>query len=210
MGRHHGPLHGPVVRELAIVFAEDWAFETGTMLDISAEEPVRAEPALAMQVVPTGPTAPGESFRRIFLAAIQAARQRVILTTPYFVPDEPTLVALMMAADRGVEVRLMLPARPDHIFTAAAGRAHFSRLLEAGVSIHLYPKGLLHAKSITVDDALAVFGSANLDVRSFNLNFELSVLLYGARPPRRLGRCSCSSSPIALNLTQRNGRSAPS
>lgn len=185
-GRRGGPwidvtgrFTGPIVREFGNVFAEDWAFETEEMLDVLVNDRVGQEPAFPMQVVPTGPTAPGESFRRVFLAAIQCAREKVILTTPYFVPDETTLVALMMAADRGVDVSLLLPANPDHFFTAAAGRAHFSRLLEAGVSIFLYPRGLLHAKTTTVDDTLAVFGSANLDVRSFNLNFELSVLLYG-------------------------------
>ncbi|MGA2500045.1 MAG: phospholipase D-like domain-containing protein, partial [Tepidisphaeraceae bacterium] len=76
--------------------------------------------------------------------------------------------------------------RPDHLFTAAAGRAHFSRLLEGGVAIHLYRPGLLHAKTTTIDDAFALFGSANLDVRSFNLNFELSVLLYGQEITQRL------------------------
>ena len=110
----------------------------------------------------------------------------MILTTPYFVPDEPTLIALMMAADRGVKVQLVVPERSDHMLTAAAGRAHFSRLLEAGVSIHLYRPGLLHAKTATIDDAFALFGSANLDVRSFNLNFELSALLYGRDTTERL------------------------
>ena len=184
-----GRIIGPVVRELAIVFAEDWAFETGQLLDVPHPEQLAPEPdGVAMQVVPTGPVFRSESFRRVVLGAIQSARQRLILTTPYFVPDEPTLVSLMMAADRGVEVSLLLPAVPDHLFTAAAGRAHFSALLEAGVGIFLYRPGLLHAKSITVDDAVAVLGSANLDVRSFNLNFELSVLMYGAAATDQLYR----------------------
>jgi cardiolipin synthase len=186
-GRHGAPWYdltgritGPVVRQFAIVFAEDWAFETGQMLDVPPPERFTSEPGgAAMQVVPTGPVFRSESFRRVVLGAIQSARRRLVLTTPYFVPDEPTLVALMMAADRGVEVSLLLPAVPDHLFTAAAGRAHFAALLEAGVGIFLYRPGLLHAKSISVDDAVAVFGSANLDVRSFNLNFEVSLLMYG-------------------------------
>ncbi len=114
-----------------------------------------------------------------------------MLTTPYFVPDETTLVALMMAADRDVDVKLLLPFTPDHLFTAAAGRAHFGRLLEAGVGIHLYHPGLLHAKTVTVDDAFAIIGSANLDVRSFNLNFELSMLMYGAAVTEQLRQVQC-------------------
>ena len=113
-------------------------------------------------------------------------RERAILTTPYFVPDEPTLVALLMAADRGVEVSLIVPENPDHLLTAAAGRAHFSRLFEGGVSVWQYHPGLIHAKTVTIDDALAIIGSANLDVRSFNLNFELSLLLYGPEQTRQL------------------------
>jgi cardiolipin synthase len=182
-----GRFTGPVVAEFAAIFAEDWAFESGQLLDVPRAHDI---PCVAggtpMQVVPTGPTAQGESFRRVFLAAVQSARSRLILTTPYFVPDEPTLVALMMAADRGVEVSLLLPNTPDHFFTAAAGRAHFSKLLAAGVAIYLYRPGLIHAKTTTVDDAFALFGSANLDVRSFNLNFELSALLYGSEVTQRL------------------------
>lgn len=196
---------GPVVGELAIIFAEDWGFETSEMLDVDPVDfntPLRADDAIAMQVVPTGPSAPGETFRRVFLAAIQCARERVMLTTPYFVPDETTLVALMMAADRDVDVKLLLPFTPDHLFTAAAGRAHFGRLLEAGVGIHLYHPGLLHAKTVTVDDAFAIIGSANLDVRSFNLNFELSVLMYGAAVTEQLRQVQCKyladSTPVDL------------
>jgi cardiolipin synthase len=81
----------------------------------------------------------------------------VVITTPYFVPDEPTLVWLLMAADRGVDVTLILPKTPDHFFTAAAGRAHFTALLNAGISIYLYKPGLPHTKSTTVDDAFALF-----------------------------------------------------
>jgi cardiolipin synthase len=182
-----GRLTGPIVSELAVVFAEDWGFETDEILDVPTRgDCVPLNQGTPMQVVPTGPTSPDESFRRVFLAAIQCARTRVMMTTPYFVPDETTLVSLMMAVDRGVDVTLLLPKEPDHLFTAAAGRAHFSRLMSGGVKIYLFKPGLLHTKSTTVDDMFAVFGSANLDVRSFNLNFEMTVLLYGAEVTERL------------------------
>jgi cardiolipin synthase len=172
-------LTGPVVAELESVFCEDWAFESGEMLErLHPQGPAPIPDGVPMQVVPTGPSPSDETYRRVLLAAIQSARSQLILTTPYFVPDEPALVSLMMAADRGVDVKLLLPQHPDHLFTAAAGRAHFTRLMEAGVNIHLFKPGLLHTKSATVDNAFALFGSANLDVRSFNLNFELSVLIY--------------------------------
>ncbi len=180
-----GRVTGPVVNELGVVFAEDWAFETDEILEVPVAQDM--EPGnIHMQVVPTGPSAPGDTFRRVLLGAAQCARERLILTTPYFVPDEPTLVALMMAADRGVEVSLILPEKPDHFFTASAGRAHFSTLLNAGVGIFLYKPGLIHSKTVTVDDAFGIFGSANLDVRSFNLNFELSVVVYGSEVTARM------------------------
>ena len=138
------------------------------------------------QVVPTGPFSPEEMYRRVFLAAIGCARKQVTLTTPYFVPDEATLLAVQMACARGVEVTLIVPARGDHAFTAAVGRAHFAQLMQAGVQIYLFRKGLVHAKTVTIDDAFAIVGSANLDVRSFNLNFELSVILYGGPITQRV------------------------
>ena len=101
------------------------------------------------------------------------------MTTPYFVPDEPTTLALSMAAERGVDVTIIVPKRNDHLLVGAAARAHFQPLLEAGVTIARHSPGLLHAKTITVDDAFSLMGSANLDIRSFHLNFELSALLYG-------------------------------
>ena len=196
-----GRFTGPVVRELAIVFAEDWAFETGVMLDVPPlmNLPICADGTL-MQVVPTGPTSRGENYRRVLLAALQCARETITLTAPYFVPDEPTLVALQMAADRGVEVSLLVPKVVDHFFTGAAGRAHFGRLLGSGVHIYQYRPGLLHGKTVVIDGSLALMGTANLDVRSFNLNFELTVLIYGREAAGRLAtihqRYIADSSPI--------------
>jgi cardiolipin synthase len=181
-----GRITGPIVTELSIVFAEDWAFETNEMLPAPSTVDIQTSNACPMQVIPTGPSEPEDTYRRVLLAAIQCARHQAVLTTPYFVPDEPTLVAMLMAVDRGVEVSLIVPLTPDHLLTAAAGRAHFDRLMSAGVCIWEYRPGLIHAKTVTIDDAFAVFGSANLDVRSFNLNFELSVLLYGAESTARL------------------------
>jgi cardiolipin synthase A/B len=198
-GRHGAPwidlsarFTGPIVGELASIFAEDWDFETGKQIEIPYPErqdspsdgPAGVE--FSAQVVPTGPTVPDLTYRRLLLAAIQSAQHQLTLTTPYFVPDEPTILSLMMAADRGVDVKLIMPMVADHFFAAAAGRAHYYSLLRSGIGIHLFQGGLLHTKSATVDDAFALFGSANLDVRSFLLNFELSVLAYGQPITQRL------------------------
>jgi cardiolipin synthase len=207
-GGHGGPWYditarfdGPIVGELASVFAEDWEFETGEQLafDTPAARPPdspdsaspNAGPAgrianVVALVVPTGPSRPDANYRKLLLAAIQSARRELVITTPYFVPDESALLALQMAADRGVNVKLILPRVADHFFAAAAGRAHYELLLRSGVEIYLYEPGLLHAKTTTVDHALALFGSANLDVRSFRLNFELSIMMYDGPAATRL------------------------
>ena len=102
----------------------------------------------------------------------------LVITTPYFSPDTSTLSALLIAASRGVNTHLVLPARNDSFLVAAASRSLFSRLLEAGVVLHEFHGGLLHAKTMTIDKNLALVGSANLDRRSLELNFEISMLVY--------------------------------
>lgn len=174
-----GRFVGPIVAEMATVFAMDWAFETGQELPApSIGQMVPIDGGIAMQVVPSGPVESGESYRRLFLGIVESARSELILTTPYFVPDEPTMLALLTARDRGVKVSLVIPELSDNMFTASAGRANYAALLKADVSIFLYRGGLLHSKTITVDERVAIFGSANTDVRSFYLNFESTTLLY--------------------------------
>lgn len=176
-----GRFTGPVVSQLQMVFLEDWAFETGQRLEDDSLFPLsQATGAVSAQVVPTGPNHEAETFRRVLVAALNAANRKIIITTPYLVPDEPTTLALAMAVDRGVQVMVVVPHKSDHMLVAAAGRWYFEQLLDAGVEIYLYDDGMLHAKTITVDDAFGLLGSANIDIRSFYLNFELSVLLYGS------------------------------
>jgi cardiolipin synthase A/B len=182
-----GRFTGPVVGEFARIFAIDWAFEMGEKLEVpGAGEIGVVEGGAGMQVVPTGPVVAADSFRRVALAAIDSAMERLVITTPYFVPDDPTMVALLAAADRGVEITLNFPAKSDQYMTAAAARSHYTTLMGAGASIYLFEPGLIHAKVITVDDAMGIFGSANFDVRSFHLNFELSTLVYGAEGTGKL------------------------
>ncbi len=175
-----GRFTGPVVSQCQMVFLDDWRFETGERLDDEYLFPsLHTAGDIPAQVVPTGPSHEGESFRRVLLAALYSAQRKIIMTTPYLVPDEPTMLALSMAAERGVEVLIIVPERSDHHLVAAAGRSYFDKLIESGVKICQYRGGMLHAKTITVDDAFALLGSANIDIRSFYLNFELNVLLYG-------------------------------
>ncbi|MAE68035.1 MAG: cardiolipin synthase [Phycisphaeraceae bacterium] len=181
-------LRGPVVSQLQSVFLEDWLFETDQMLDEPGiTPPPETAGTICAQAVPTGPSSDeSESLLRVAVTAINAARRRIIISSPYLVPDEPTLLALSMASERDVEVDLVIPRRSDHPLVGFAGRAYFEPLLEAGVRIFLHEPGLLHAKTMTVDDSFALLGSSNFDIRSFYLNFELNVLLYGPQMTREL------------------------
>jgi cardiolipin synthase len=173
-------LNGPIVQELQTVFLEDWNFRTNQLIGERDVFP-KPEPsgAVSAQVLPSGPNYPVESFQRLVVAVLYSAHKRVVITTPYFVPDEPFLQAMQVAAQRDVEVNLILPVKTDHPLIDMAGRAYFDELLEAGVRIFTYDNGLLHAKTITVDDSIAFLGSSNFDIRSFTLNFEINLLLYG-------------------------------
>lgn len=184
-----GRFTGPVVSQLQMVFLDDWAFETGEHLE--SEDlfpPLTATGEMAMQVIPTGPTHETETFRRVLVAALHAAQRRIVMTTPYLIPDDPTLLALAMAADRGVHVTLVVPEIIDQPLVAAASDSYHEQLMLAGIELLRYQGGLLHAKTITVDSAFGLLGSVNLDNRSFDLNFEIAVLLYGPQITAQLRR----------------------
>jgi cardiolipin synthase len=175
---------GPVVGALAATFREDWAVETGEPPEeIPTDQRPRTEtdPGTAVvQVLATGPDHRVNAIEAVVLMALYAARREVILTTPYFVPSESMLFALLSAAGRGVQVTLIVPAKVDSRLVHFASRAHQTDLLRAGVRVALYQRGLLHTKSITVDDQLSLFGSLNLDPRSLRLDFEITLAVYDA------------------------------
>ncbi len=127
-----------------------------------------------------------ENYQRLVVSAIHGAQQRVIITTPYFVPDEPLLQAIQIAVWRGVDIDLIVPKRCDQLIVGAAARAYYQDVLDAGARMHLHTKGLLHSKTMTVDDSIALIGSSNFDIRSFAINFELNMLLYGPEVTQRL------------------------
>lgn len=172
-------IEGPLVHDLARLFAEDWYLDTDEWLGETLHTPPSPIPGgVIAQFIGTGPNAYNQAMRQVYLAACQLAREELILTTPYFVPDEATVVSLATAARRGVTTELVVPKRNDSRLVAAASRAYYEPLLEAGVHIHEYAAGLLHAKTLTMDRELAIMSSANLDRRSLFLNFESSVIVY--------------------------------
>jgi cardiolipin synthase len=178
----HLRIEGPAVEELAAVFVEDWYF--ATRKDVLEETLLGAKPPGALpgqsvlQIVQSGPDETLEAIQRLYFAAIASARQRVWITTPYFVPDRAVLMALETAAMRGVDVRVLVPAHSNWWITSDAGRSFYDELLGSGVSIYEYLPGMLHTKAMVVDGVFGTVGSANLDVRSFRLNFELVAVLY--------------------------------
>ncbi len=175
-------LRGPAVEGLAITFLEDWELETGDGLDALADSHdihhLPAHGLAVVQVAPSGPNLNADTMLAVLLETLYSARHEVVLTTPYFVPDDSLLLALTSAAGRGVTVTLVLPARNDSKLVDLASRAFQGDLAEAGVQVCLFDAGLLHTKSITVDGRFSLFGSLNLDPRSLQLNFEVTLAVY--------------------------------
>lgn len=187
----HLRITGPAAHQLGQVFEEDWHFATKRAIHRDPEESAREGRASLDQarrehgeamvaIVRSGPDLVGplrETIHRVFFSAITIARSRVYITTPYFIPDRAIVVALQTAALRGVDVRLLFPKRSNHPFVFQAGRSFYEELLDAGVSIYEYGPGMIHAKTMVVDGAMSLVGSANMDLRSFRLNFEVHAVV---------------------------------
>lgn len=175
---------GPVVQDCQFIFAADWESEHGDdispLLCDDAEQPAVADPGIVAQVIGTGPNLPYPAMTACFTSLIHSARRELVITTPYFVPDEQLICALLDAARRGVATVMILPQRNDSRIVASASRSYYDEMLAAGVRLYEYRPGLLHAKTMVVDGAVALIGSANLDRRSFELNFENNILFADA------------------------------
>ena len=168
-------LQGPVVADLQRLFAEDWQWITGALLPLLAPPPCDGNASVL--VIASGPADPQETGSLFFTAAINAARERVWLSTPYFVPDHAVRAALQLAVLRGVDVRVLIPSRPDHRTVFLASTLHAFHALRAGIRMFRYQPGFLHQKALLIDHDSAAIGSMNLDSRSFRLNFEVNALV---------------------------------
>jgi cardiolipin synthase A/B len=178
---------GPVVWQLQQVFAEDWYFATGVELTREEAFPtVETHGGVTAQALAGGPDNDAEVFHALIFAAINEAKDRILLAASYFVPTPAIAEALEGAAYRGVRVRLLLSGRLNHVWTLLAGRSNYDTLLNAGVEIHEYQRGLLHSKTLMIDGHWSLVGSANLDCRSLQLNFEAGVVLYDKRLAEQL------------------------
>ena len=169
---------GPVARHVQYLFASDWIAEGGD--DISGllkdGAPSKADGSILAQVIGTGPTSSFDAMPSSFSELIHSARRELVVTTPYFVPDEQLLFALTSAARRGVKTIMIVPRRCDSRIVAATSRSYYEDLIKAGVELFEYQIGMLHSKTIIVDRTVGLIGSANLDRRSFELNFENNIL----------------------------------
>jgi cardiolipin synthase len=183
-------IEGPIVNSLSALFLWDWEVETGQDLNalLQPRELKEARPVgpARAQMVPSGPGPFRDSGYQLLLSTIYAARRELVMTTPYFVPDESVLTALVTAARRGVSVTLIVPEKVDSTLVRYASRSFFDELLSVGVRIFQFKEGLLHTKSVTVDGHVTLFGTFNLDIRSFWLDFEVTLCVHDAAFATRL------------------------
>ena len=180
---------GPIVAGVDALFATDWYSETDELLLRETPAVVEADPSrvLDAQVVPSGPAFDGENNLRLFNSLLYAAQEQIQICSPYFVPDESMLYAITTAAQSGLDVQLFVSEIGDQPLVFHAQRSYYEELLRAGVRIWLYKAPtVLHAKHFTIDDQVAVIGSSNMDMRSFSLNLEVSVMVHGESIIREL------------------------
>lgn len=183
----HVHVHGPAVVSLQVAFLEDWHWASGGGIELDWEAHKVADPGLRVLVLPTGPADEDETCSLFFTDLIHHARTRLWIASPYFVPDAAVMSALVIAAMRGVDVRLLLPVRSDNLLVWLARHAYVEACERAGVKLFLYARGFLHQKVMVVDERFAAVGTANLDNRSLRLNFELTVLFDDAAFARETG-----------------------
>ena len=169
---------GPVVAQLAAVHAADWFLETEEVLKDEVHPPEPHDDGATAQVLPSGPDFDAPAIEQTVVDLIHAARKRVVMTTPYFIPNSAVLQALDTATYRGIEVHLVVSKKADQFLVAWAQKSYYTELLRSGTRIHRYRDKFLHAKHVSIDDAAVLIGSSNMDIRSFRLNAEVSLLAW--------------------------------
>ena len=203
-------VEGPIVQEVEALFATDWYSETGRLPTITPVDAVVDDDdptTLLAQIAPSGPAFEAENNLALFNSLIYAAERRISITSPYFVPDESLLAAILTAARRGVEVELFVGEIGDQFFVFHAQHSYYEDLLQAGVRIYEYrAPTILHAKHMSVDDLVSVVGSSNMDIRSFQLDLELMMLVSGRDFTDRLRAIEDEYRGSSKELTLRDWR----
>ncbi len=206
----HFSFEGPIVTQLMDAFARDWVFTAGETLDSEAWFPEPSEAGdCVCRVISSGPDEDFEKIQMVLLEAISTAASSIKLMTPYFLPDDQVVTALALAAMRGVDVELVVPRRSNHRFVDLAMRGHIAPLIEHGVHVWFAKRPFNHAKLMTVDGHWCLVGSANWDMRSLRLNFELDVEIYSGDLARQLEALMRSHQHARLRLQDLEGRSLP-
>jgi len=206
-------LRGPIVAALDAIFLADWFSETDDFLpqhEVAAPTRARTTQNLDCQLVPSGPGFATENNLRLFLALLYAAQKKIIITSPYFVPDESLMYAVTAACQRGVRVELFVSEIGDQALVYHAQRSYYEALLEAGVVIWLYKKPtILHSKHMSIDDEVAVIGSSNMDMRSFSLNLEITMMVRGKTFVKQMREVEASYRKDSRQLTMDEWRQQP-
>lgn len=183
----HLKVQGEAVHVLQQIFFNDWFFVTGQQIIEPTYYPMPEKIGdHLMQIIAGGPDSPWQSIQQVFFAALTGAEKRIIIETPYFIPNDGIISALQTAALSGVDVKLIVQGVAEYKITYWATRSYYEDLLRAGVKIYQYNKGILHSKVTIVDDSISIVGSANYDLRSFQLDFEINALLYSEEMVKRL------------------------
>ncbi len=200
---------GPAVAAMSAIFVADWYLETEDLLDSAIAVPAQSG-ADALQVLPSGANYPLEGFLTMLTWQVGQAESEIVIVTPYLIPDEALLVALQTAVVRGVEVHIVVSAVVDQWLVNLAQASYYDELLARGVRIHRYRGYLLHAKAVRIDERLGIVGSSNVDIRSFQLNEEVSLLLLGREAIRDLQQIQngylAASDEIALDAWRQRRR----
>lgn len=207
----HVRVRGPAVAQLSEVFAQDWYFASDEALHQDNYYPPCPGPegTADVQVVPGGPDNELNEVQLTTLTVLQRAKHRIRLVTPYFVPEHPVVIALQLAAMRGVDVQILVPAECDHTYLNHVTRSYYHELLPYGVRIHEYLPRMLHAKFMTVDGLYSMCGSANMDVRSLRINFELNLVLSSESLAGRLEKMFENDISEAREVTEEAYRQRP-
>lgn len=203
----HLKIKGPAVRDLQLRFVLDWnyaaqenLFRDKKYFDMEEERP-RSEGKCGIQIITSGPDSRGHSVKNNYIRMIHKAKEHVYIQTPYFVPDEAYLNAIKIAARSGIDVRLMIPCKPDHPFIYWATYSYMEELIAAGVKCYMYDNGFLHAKGMMVDGLVSCYGTANMDIRSFHLNFEVNAILYSREVTQRLEESFLQDLEVCTRIT---------
>ena len=186
----HVCIEGSAVTSLAVRFVLDWNYAARENLfleDRLFEIPTYVRNGRdPVQIISSGPDSGSQEIRNNYLRLIHMARKNIYIQTPYFIPDDDIRDALEIAAKSGIDVRIMIPCKPDHPFVYWATYSYLGEMIEAGARCYTYDNGFLHAKCMCVDGLVTCMGTANMDIRSFSLNFEVNAVIYSARTTERL------------------------